>query len=285
MYRIGLSSCSKEMNEELFAGFQRAGITAMEISQKLEDCEACDLEQVKKWADQYGVELWSYHLPFAPFEVIDISSLDESLRTSSVALLSKFIHKAGKVGIKKFIVHPSGEPNPDEERKARMEQAKKSLSELADTADRYGAVICAEDLPRTCLGNCAADMLELTKDDPRIQIVFDTNHLLGDVDIPAFIRACGDKIVTLHVSDYDFVNERHWMPGEGKIDWQALYGALQEVGYNGVWLYEIGYECPTSIIRDRDLTAEDFVRNAQEIFEGRKLTVIGKQKENLGFWG
>lgn len=285
MYRIGLSSCGKPLCEGLFKEYRDAGISAMEISLKLEDCEKCNLREVKTWADRNGVELWSYHLPFAPFEVIDISAPDEKLRASSVALLRRFIREAGAVGIRKMIVHPSGEPNPDEERKERMEQAKKSLRELADTAAEYDAVICVEDLPRTCLGNCAEDILELVSADPRLRVVFDTNHLLGDVSIPDFIRRTGDKIVTLHVSDYDFVNERHWMPGEGKIDWQEVYAALREVCYDGVWLYEIGYECPTSILRDRDLTAEDFVRNAREIFNGKALTVIGKPKENLGFWG
>ena len=49
-------------------------------------------------------------------------------------------------------------------------------------------------------------------------------------------------------------------------------------------MYEIGLKCPTTILRDRNLTAEDFTRNATEIFENRTLTVIGRQKENLGYW-
>ena len=95
-----------------------------------------------------------------------------------------------------------------------------------------------------------------------------------------FVRAVGKKIVTTHVSDYDFVDEKHWLPGEGKVDWQALVQALKDVGYNGPWLYEIGFECPNTLWRERDLTCEDFANNAAEIFENRPPHVLSKLKSN-----
>ena len=98
-----------------------------------------------------------------------------------------------------------------------------------------------------------------------------------------FIKNVGDKIITTHISDYDFVNERHWIPGEGDIDWLELYNALKEVNYKGVWLYETGLRPPKSIIR-RDLTYKDLYENANQIFNNINPTPIGKRIENLGFW-
>ena len=98
------------------------------------------------------------------------------------------------------------------------------------------------------------------------------------------MRRVGDKMITTHVSDCDFINERHWLPGEGKIDWQALLGALFDVNYHGIWLYEIGFKCPRSIIRDRDLTCEDFVRNANELFQNKPITTFSTHIEGLGMW-
>lgn len=69
-------------------------------------------------------------------------------------------------------------------------------------------------------------------------------------------------------------------PGEGKVDWQALVQALKEAGYNGPWLYEIGFECPNALWRERDLTCEDFANNAAEIFENRPPHVLSKPKSN-----
>ena len=59
---------------------------------------------------------------------------------------------------------------------------------------------------------------------------------------------------------------------------------MEEVNYKGVWLYEIGFECPETILRDRDLTCEDFVRNAKELFENKDITVFSNPKPNLGMW-
>ena len=123
-----------------------------------------------------------------------------------------------------------------------------------------------EDLPRTCLGNCSAEILELLTADPSLTVCFDTNHLLGE-PIADFVRAVGKKIETLHVSDYDFCNERHWLPYEGKVNWVELVEALEEVGYNGVWMYEIGFKASKNIDRDRDLNFDDF----KEIPEQTKL--------------
>ena len=68
--------------------------------------------------------------------------------------------------------------------------------------------------------------------------MFDTNHSLRE-DNAHFIRALGNKIVTLHVSDYDFTDERHLLPLEGKNDWEGIFAALEEIGYAGRFLYEL----------------------------------------------
>jgi sugar phosphate isomerase/epimerase len=99
-----------------------------------------------------------------------------------------------------------------------------------------------------------------------------------------FICKIGKKIETLHVSDYDFVNERHWLPGEGKVNWRALIAALREIDYSGVWMYEILFKCPKTILRPCDLTCEDFARNARELFAGEEPTVFSSPKPNLGWW-
>jgi sugar phosphate isomerase/epimerase len=151
--------------------------------------------------------------------------------------------------------------------------SKNSLNELADFADLKGAVIAVEDLPRTCLGNCADEMLEILEANEKLRVCFDTNHLLKDTN-GNFLKKVGDKIVTLHISDYDFVDEKHWLPGEGKVDWVEILEGLKSLGYEGVWMYEVGLGIPRSLTRSRNLTFEDFVRNAKEVFEEKEITRI-----------
>lgn len=281
---IGLSTNRKPVTKELFENYKKAGIKAAELSLSADKHGNVDYKEIKKWADDSDVLLWSYHLPYGPFETMDLSSANADIRRASVEKQVELIGLGSEIGIDKFVVHASREPIEESDRERRMEYAKESLATLADAAASCGGVIAVEDLPRTCLGRTIADMKELLSADPRLRICFDTNHLLYE-DPVDFARELGDMIITLHVSDYDKMNERHWLPGEGIIDFDALYETLIERGYRGPWMYEMRFDNPGTIIRERDLVCEDFVRNANEIFEHRPRTVISKPKPNLGMWG
>lgn len=273
MYPIGLSSCGKPVTEELFSHYQKAGLTAMELSLGNEEYDALPYDQVAAWAKKHEVQLWSLHLPFCPFDVLDISSLNRSLQRATIARLSELIKRGAAIGIQKFIIHPSGEPIADGEREERLMTAQESLYTLADVAAKGDGILAVENLPRTCLGKNAAEIIRLTEIDPRLGVCFDTNHLLGEEPV-SFIHRLGPKIISTHVSDYDFVDERHWLPGEGRINWTAVVQALAAIDYRGVWMYELGFQAPKTIVRSRDLTCEDFVTNANEIFARKKPTVL-----------
>ncbi len=273
MLKIGLSTKQKPVEEALFKTYRDGKIDMMELAMSREDFDQIDFTKIGEWSKTYGVEVWSVHLPFsAPF---DISNPEVSEET--VAYHKELMKKAADVGIRTFVVHPSGEPIEDRERRLRLETAKASLHELTEEAVSLGVTLCVEDLPRTCLGHSIDEMCDLASAHPNLRICFDTNHLTLS-PMGEFIRTFGKRIGTIHVSDFDFVDEQHWVPGEGKIDWQNIYQTLLEEGYHGPWMYEVSFLCPKSIKR-RTLRAEDFYKNAKEIFEGRPLTVIGVPKK------
>lgn len=280
MYQIGVST-PREINEEMFKLYNEAGITHMEVSVDKWLSEKLDYSKLLEWSKKYRVELYSFHLPFCPFNEVDIS-LPE-IAKESVEYLKGYIDKGTEIGIDKYIIHPSGEPIAEDDRQIRLEIAKNSLYKLAEYAKAKNAHICVENLPRTCLGRDSKEILELLSVHPSLVACFDTNHLL-DEDPIEFIEAVGNKIFTLHISDYDFKNERHWLPGEGMLDWQKILLALEKIEYKNVWLYEINLEAPNTIIRPRDFTYGDFYKNAKELFENKPLTKFSTPVENLKKW-
>lgn len=276
MYKIGLSVHPANADDTLLHNMSCAGIEAVELSYSFIDGDdGVDYTALEKRLQNNGIELWSYHIPFAPFDKMDISSTDKTLRRRSVEFCCEKIEQFSQIGAKRFVIHPSGEPIDESARAERLKCASESLAIIAQAAKRLcDGVVCVEDLPRTCLGRDSDDILALISADENLRVCFDTNHLLKENNLD-FIRKVGKKIVTTHVSDYDFVDEKHWLPGEGKNDWRAIFDALNEVGYDGAWLYELGFGKPDKIItRDRALTCEDFVRNAHEIFERKPITNI-----------
>jgi sugar phosphate isomerase/epimerase len=281
--RLALSTCGTPITAELMSAHKDAGINTIEVSVgNMELASALDFHNARELANEYGVELWSLHLPFLPFNVIDPSN--PTIADYTVEYFCSLIDKAVEIGIKVFVVHPSGEPIAESDRATRLACAKKSLAALAEYAAAKGAVTAVEDLPRTCLGRDSSDILELISAHPDLRVCFDTNHLLGE-KIADFIANVGDKIITTHVSDYDEKNERHWLSGEGVIDWKALKDALIAVGYDGPWLYELGLSGSTSTIdRERRLEYSDFGRNYDEIMADLPITLIGKGKTDLPSW-
>lgn len=265
-----------DLSAEHLERLKSAGVDAIEISMANSQYPLIDWRKCTHAAKETGIQLWSFHLPFSPFRSNNIASTDSFIRKTTLDYLKVLIDRAaGYAGIRTLVIHASGEPITPETRAERMKYAKEGLAQLCETVSSYGAVLAVEDLPRTCLGNSAEEIRELLSADERLRVCFDTNHLLGGRKPQDFIRALGDKIVTVHFSDYDGVDERHWMPGEGIIDWNAVMDAFNEIGYQGPILYELGYGAPPTISRPRDLTPEDFVRNHAELESGSKLTVIG----------
>ena len=192
-------------------------------------------------AGRANIELLSYHLPFG--DKSDISALDEVLRESACEWHKALMKKANEIGITRFIIHPSYEPIDMTERDARIENAKKSLCSLAEYAKELSSVICVENLPRSCIGHDANEMKSLVEAHKELKVCFDVNHLLLEFGCSHadFVNSLSQKIVTCHMSDYDFIDEKHYFCGNGDINWDELIGLLESIGYQGPFLYEGGF--------------------------------------------
>ena len=257
---IGVSTKAEGLNRANFAAYRENGIGAIEVSVADVDYDAQDLPQIVADARAEGILPWSFHLRFWPFEAYTIELPDDAARKKAVDYAALWIRRAGAAGFRYAVIHPSGEPIADADRETAMQNAEESLRILAGVARKSGITLAVENLPRTCLAKNSAELLRLVAVDPDLRICFDTNHLLCEPTLD-FMDAVKEKLVTLHVSDYDFVNERHWLPGDGRIDWRALMHKLDEIGYTGVFLYETG----KTLTPDKDtrpLSVAEYRQNA-----------------------
>ncbi|MBR3995450.1 MAG: sugar phosphate isomerase/epimerase [Clostridia bacterium] len=232
-------------NEKGFARYKKAGIKYAEISMSHESLEKCDFyenpEKLLEVARTNDVELWSFHVPFSQY--FNVASLDEEKGSTAMAIMEKGIRSAIKIGIKTIVIHPSSEPNDDDTRQEKMERSIENLRYFAKICDENGAKLAVEVLPRTCLGNSSFDIITYLNEIPEIDLCFDTNHLLmqtnEDFLDDLIYHNMHGRIRTVHISDYDFIDERHRLPGDGINDWEAIISALEELDYSGVFMYEV----------------------------------------------
>ncbi|MDX9978573.1 MAG: sugar phosphate isomerase/epimerase family protein [Lentisphaeria bacterium] len=175
---------------------------------------------------------------------IDVSSLDDGIRAQGLAAWREAMDMAVEFDAGMVVVHPSAEPIPDAEREARIARSVRMLESLADDARELGLRFAVELLPRTCLGRSAAELLRLLDGlDPAVfGACLDVNHLMDRPQtVPDAVRELGSRLFTLHLSDYDGIDEKHWPPGQGVIGWPAFMQALRDIGYTGPFNYEANF--------------------------------------------
>jgi sugar phosphate isomerase/epimerase len=88
----------------------------------------------------------------------------------------------------------------------------------------------------------AASMLRLIEQvqSPALGMNLDPSHLFPLGELPhAVVYQLRERIMHCHFSDNDGLTNVHWRPGKGKIDWEALLRALNEVGYDGIISIEL----------------------------------------------
>ena len=178
---------------------------------------------------------WSVHLPFGPGW--DVAHYDEEERDAVVDSLKKVILLTKDYHPRIYVLHGCLEPVAPEQRPVRIARSIQSMRELDAFAQKFGARIALEDLPRSCLANSSIETRAMMLA-AEVPICFDVNHLLGDSHAE-FLKAMATNVVTTHLSDYDGIDERHRLPGEGIVPWKEVFIGLQKAGYRGPYLFEV----------------------------------------------
>jgi sugar phosphate isomerase/epimerase len=270
-WKVGTSSgLFTDFSQEEFNQFKKDGIDYIELSsglfsKKTQSEKEALVSELRKKADESGVKVWSVHLPFG--RALDVSNLNETEKNNMIKECSDLMVLCKPLMPQKYIVHPSAEPITAEERPQRMITSIASLKILNEAAKKNNARLAVECLPRTCLGNTSEELLTIVKEVGNgAGICFDSNHLLKEKP-EEFVAKTGSLIVTVHISDYDGLDEKHWLPGTGVINWTNVIAELVKCGYNGPFLYETSKRKPLQDATSEPvkLTAKDLYSNFTEL--------------------
>ncbi|GGE02708.1 sugar phosphate isomerase/epimerase family protein [Paenibacillus nasutitermitis] len=231
----------KQADEDLEA-LERAGIRYLELAWRNEQFDMFDpkneqfVDSLIHRARARDLDIWTLHLPYGlPW---DISNINTQERNEAVGRHLRLLRLAHRWSIGTVVLHPSWEPIQESERRERLSACKLALAVFAEEAERLSIRIAVECLPRTCLGHTSDEMAQLMEASDLIGICCDVNHLVQEPP-EAFIQKMGDRIFTVHMSDNDGQDERHWMPGKGVIQWFAVLQELARAGYQGPFVFEV----------------------------------------------
>ena len=155
-------------------------------------------------------------------------------------ILERCLEASAMLGIPWVVFHPARLPDMDAQ--TAIDVNVKYFAPMAEMARKLGTGIALENMSRDVYGfTRAEDLCTLIDalDSPAVGACWDTGHAhIAGVDQPQSIRTLGARLKALHVQDNDGVSDGHTAPFFGTIDWQALVGALREIGYPGPFTYE-----------------------------------------------
>jgi sugar phosphate isomerase/epimerase len=201
----------------------------------------------------------------APSSGLDLSSTDEDMRMASIASTMRSVEFCREMACPQLVLHLSSSPVKS---KVALDATRtftvESLDKITEYAHKNGVEILLENLPTSPnhlrMGSEVQELLELVNrfQERGIGICIDTGHsLLNKQDPSEDIRQARSHLQSLHINDNDGLMDSHLVPGRGIIDWPAVYSALKEVEYAGVFLFELyGYE----VVRETIEQAKAYAR-------------------------
>lgn len=249
---LGLSSSclGNDFSLDALPRIAQAGLTHLEVFtmdhpwlQTLQD-----FERLGQQARASGLVTWSLHAPFG--YQIAVAAADEIQRREAVGTLTAALDQAQALGASLVIIHPGYYDPRSEEREPALVRAVRSFNELWKRASQRGLKLALEYLPPKPedLGSSAAELLWLQGlIDGDLGFCLDANHANLGESLTDVVQQLGPSLLTTHLSDNDGHEERHWLPGEGLIDWPTLVGALREAHYQGPLLLESGNFPPDAL--------------------------------------
>ena len=168
----------------------------------------------------------------APISDVNIASLNNRIRESSVLEIIELMELAVSMNIKTITYHPGlySLSVPDMEN-VSIANAKKSIKTLDRIATSYGINLALENMPSFpfMLAKTADEMLELV-DGTDMKICFDIGHANTTKQIDEFIEKLGDRFVNIHIHDNDGVSDLHQTLGKGNIDFKSVLQKLNRYG-------------------------------------------------------
>lgn len=205
------------------------------------------IETLATWLDEVGLTLHSVHAPINESFIdgrwgtaYSIAASAEHDRRQAVHETRLAIGIAHLIPFEVLVVH-GGSPQryaaPGDNQRGAMVR---SLDEIVGAATEVGVRTAVEVIPNALSETDAlVRLLEDELDLPGTGICLDFGHalLLGD-PVEAVETASGFLIST-HVHDNDGRDDRHYVPFDGIIDWEAALMAMQKIGYDRAWIFEV----------------------------------------------
>ncbi len=231
--------CLGEPFSSLIERLRKVNVRHVEVlDEGLHTLNSKRVKALRSVAQSYDLKL-TVHSPFAD---INIASPSPVLRRTILRRLEKSISHASQLDCRLWVFHPGLKTGvsyfyPGLDWQLNME----SVRVLLKVARKHGVKIAIENVPEPhpFLMKSVQDFSRFYSElDEDIGLVLDIGHANLNHQIQEFITQFSDKIVHMHVSDNDGVQDIHLGLGYGTVNWKTVAEAIKKIGYSGVIILE-----------------------------------------------
>jgi sugar phosphate isomerase/epimerase len=202
------------------------------------------LTAARKRLEKAGTQLGLHTL-----SAVNIAETSPFTSKAADDYLAAYIDAATRLGAGWIVVH--GGYHFTSDKKARMDAAVARIARAAKLAEKKKAKILLENLnpepERAEVHYLCADLEECKYyfdrlDSPALGWSFTVNHAhIQPNTIPEFMagldmKRCGE----VRIADCRGTHEEHLKPGEGTIDFPAMFAAIEKSGYRGHYMQAFG---------------------------------------------
>jgi sugar phosphate isomerase/epimerase len=172
-----------------------------------------------------------------PFIGLTIAAHDPQLRALVTARLLRGLEIAAALGATHMVIHSPfecfGTPfvvsAPASRRAATIELVHATLEPVLTRATTEGITLVIENIADAN----PHPLLDLVRsfNSPYVRMSLDTGHAaimerIGGPPPDQWVREAGDLLAHVHLQDTDGHDDRHWAPGNGALNWYAIFAAL-----------------------------------------------------------
>ncbi|MFQ5846650.1 MAG: sugar phosphate isomerase/epimerase family protein [Candidatus Methylomirabilales bacterium] len=249
MFEVGIASwtCETDGTVDALQRIARHGFRNVELwcnYAHLDPRLGDEVARVQEALTREGLRAVSLH---APYEFRGRELSNDTAWVAWERLMVPVLEAAERLQVRFVVVHPvllwfSSGPSQDEPGVTGCRQ--ESLRRVARLAGRKGIRIALENLLRKT-APAFADLRELVRltrrlGEDNVGICLDTGHCLASgLDPLREIDQCASELCSFHLHENDGVEDLHWVPGRGRIDWSRFFDKLGSLDYGGACILEI----------------------------------------------
>jgi sugar phosphate isomerase/epimerase len=191
------------------------------------------VSHIKRQLEGYTGRL-GIHGPFWGFK---IDSHDPLIRAVVTKRFLKGLDICEKLRATQMVIHSpfttwdyNNLDNNPGSRGLLTERVHETLREVVKRAENIGCELVIENIEDK--DPHARVALVTSFNSPAVRVSIDTGHAhyahgsTGAPPVDYYVEAAGNLLTHVHIQDADGYADRHWLPGEGTVNWKAVFRAF-----------------------------------------------------------